>query len=150
MKTVVLYDSVYGNTKTIAEAVASGLPKGTVLATPKSADGAGLAEAELIVLGSPTQAGRPTPGMQAVLDRLQFAPGKAPEIAVFDTRVAMKFAKLFGYAAPRMATQLEKKGCRVRGEAQGFIVKGREGPLLEGEEQRARAWGVALQAGRTG
>jgi flavodoxin len=144
MKAVVLYDSVHGNTRKIAEAIASGLAKGAVLATPGSVDRSSLAGADLIVIGSPTLGGRPTPGMQTLIDGFPVGPGRAPDVAAFDTRLTMKFAKLFGYAAPKMAAQLKEKGCMLRDEPQGFIVKGREGPLADGEEARARAWGRHL------
>ena len=144
MKTVVLYDSVHGNTRKIAEAIASGLPRGVVVATPGSVDQSSLAGADLIIIGSPTLGGRPTPGMQSLIDGLKVGGARTPRVAAFDTRLTMKFAKLFGYAAQKMAAQLKEKGCTLEDEPQGFIVKGRAGPLADGEEARARAWGQHL------
>jgi flavodoxin I len=144
MKTVVLYDSVHGNTKKIAEAIAAGLPRGVVVATPGSVDQSSLAGADLIVIASPTLGGRPTPGMQSLIDGFQVGAAKVPHVATFDTRLSMKFAKLFGYAAQKMAAQLTGKGCTLKDEPQGFIVKGRAGPLADGEEARAKAWGQHL------
>jgi flavodoxin I len=144
MKAMVVYDSVHGNTRKIAEAIASGLPDGVVVATPGTVDTARLAGFDLIVVGSPTQGGRPTPRMQRLIDGLPVSAGKAPAVAAFDTRLSTKFVKLFGYAAQKMAAQLQQKGCALKDQPQGYTVKGREGPLQDGEEDKARAWGQRL------
>ncbi len=61
-------------------------------------------------------------------------------VATFDTRVDMKFAKVFGFAADRLAKELTSNGAKVTVAPEGFIVKGRSGPLAAGEAERARAW----------
>lgn len=47
-------------------------------------------------------------------------------------------------AAPKIAESLERAGYRVLGKPQGFIVKGKPGPLRDGELERAREWGEEL------
>ena len=65
-------------------------------------------------------------------------------VATFDTRMASTFAKLFGYAAVRMARQLAQQGCATLLPPEGFIVWGGKGPLADGELERATAWGKEL------
>jgi hypothetical protein len=51
---------------------------------------------------------------------------------------------LFGTAAPKIARALEKKGGTLAGPPGGFYVTGGEGPLKEGEVERAAAWAQGL------
>jgi hypothetical protein len=55
----------------------------------------------------------------------------------------MRFAKIFGFAAVRMADRLRDKGYTVK-STEGFFVKGRSGPLADGELARATEWGRKL------
>jgi hypothetical protein len=58
------------------------------------------------------------------------------------TPVLAFFVKLAGnaYAAKPIADALKKKGGKLMLTPEGFYVKGMEGPLLEGEIERAAAW----------
>jgi hypothetical protein len=81
--------------------------------------------------------------MSAVQSFLKKAPATAIEginVAAFDTRFASGFAKIFGYAAGRIANPLKKKGGALFVEPKGFIVEGTKGPLKEGELERAASW----------
>ena len=66
-------------------------------------------------------------------------PSKTLKVATFDTRLKMKLTKLFGYAADKMETHFKEKGIMIKGKPEGFIVKGRNGPLSEGELERANS-----------
>ena len=44
------------------------------------------------------------------------------------------------YAAERIAKDLVKKGGRLVAEPEGFIVENKEGPLKQGELERASKW----------
>ena len=48
--------------------------------------------------------------------------------------------KLFGYAAKPIADRLKKKGGELTIPPEGVYVKGTEGPLKEGELERAADW----------
>ena len=48
------------------------------------------------------------------------------------------------YAAPRLAKELEKKGGKLVAEPEGFIVENKEGPLKQGEIERATKWASQL------
>jgi flavodoxin I len=61
-------------------------------------------------------------------------------VAGFDTRLTAKWVRIFGYAGPKIAAALQQKGGTQVGSPGGFFVKGKEGPLVEGEVERAAAW----------
>jgi flavodoxin len=143
MKALVVYDSTWGNTEKIATAIAAGIG-GTRAIRVGSADVKEYEEIDLLVLGSPVLGGRPTESMQKHIKSIPQAVAKKLSVATFDTRVSMKFAKIFGYAAVRMADQLKGEGSKLKSTPQGFIVKGRSGPLAEGELERATKWGEEL------
>lgn len=62
------------------------------------------------------------------------------DIKEVNNGVLTLFAKLFGYAAAPMAAQLVKKGGTPATMPAGYFVNGREGPLKDGELERAAAW----------
>src|SRR5690606_22555353 len=64
--------------------------------------------------------------------------------AAFDTRVAKP--RLPGSAARGAAKRLRRLGVRLAAPAESFYVTGGHGPLVEGEVERARAWGEHLAA----
>ncbi len=144
MKTMVIYDSVYGNTEKIAEAIAGGMGRGTKARRPSAVGADELSSVDLLVVGSPTLGGRPTKAIQGFMDSIPKAVAGKLTIAAFDTRMSMKFAKIFGYAAARIAAKLQESGCTLKSPAEGFIVRGRSGPLADGELERATAWGRGL------
>jgi flavodoxin len=69
---------------------------------------------------------------------------KGKNVAAFDTRIPTKFAKLFGYAADRIAKSLKDNGANLAAPAEGFFVNGKNGPLKDGEEARAATWARGL------
>lgn len=160
MKYLVVYDTAYGNTAKVAEAVRAGFGPEAEARAAGAITPAEAASADLLVVGSPTQGGRPTKNMLDWLSALGTArPGA--RAAAFDTRLTFEktgFAlglliKLVGYAAPRISVALTAKGYTMVGEPQGFIVTGKEGPLADEELERAEAWGKTLsrqQAAATG
>jgi flavodoxin len=139
MKTLVVYDSQYGNTEKIARAIGDAIPEATVihgnLAGPLS-----LESVDLLIVGSPTHGGRPMSSVQMFLNKSPATAIEGVKVASFDTRFASGFAKIFGYAAVRIANALKKKGGSLIVEPEGFIVEGTKGPLREGELERAAAW----------
>ncbi len=143
MKALVVYDSVSGNTEKVAEAIASGIAGGTRAVRANAPDARDLAQVALLVIGSPTQGGRATENVRSFVANLPAVPG-GMKVAAFDTRLKMKFVKLFGFAADRIAGGLKEKGIPSLEGSEGFIVKGRTGPLAEGELERAAAWGRKL------
>jgi flavodoxin I len=144
MKALVVYDSVYGNTEQIAKAVAAGIAGSTQAVRVGAAGVDALRSIDLLVVGSPTLGGRPSRAMQSFIDGIPQPVAKGLQVAAFDTRVAMKFARIFGWAAARMAEKLKASGSSLKAPPEGFIVKGRSGPLTEGEAERAKAWAKGI------
>jgi flavodoxin len=143
MKALVVFDSTWGNTEKIAQAVASGIGGGTKAHRVGAIEAKRLENIDLLVVGSPILGGRPSPAMQGYINSMPEATAKKLRVATFDTRLMMRFVKIFGYAAVRMADQLKDKGCALN-STEGFFVKGRSGPLADGELARASEWGKKL------
>lgn len=143
MKALVVYDSNSGNTEKVALAIAQGVANGTK-ALRADAAGAQLDKIDLLILGSPVLGGRPSSRIQGYMKAIPQATATRLRVATFDTRMASKFAKLFGYAAVRMARELARHGCKPLLPPEGFIVTGGKGPLAHGELERATAWGKEL------
>jgi flavodoxin I len=151
MKYLVVYDTSYGNTAKIAGAIKASLGADAEAREIETLQPGDLANVDLLVVGSPTQGGRPTQSMDAWLRKLPTARKGSP-VAIFDTRLSAGdvavglrlLMNVIGYAAPRITKALVAKGYTPVGEPQGFIVTGKEGPLAGGEIDRARAWGEKL------
>ncbi|KUM42304.1 flavodoxin domain-containing protein [Arthrobacter sp. EpRS71] len=142
MKALVIYDSGFGNTKSIAEAIATGLSSLNAKVLPvgqlRPED---ISSGDLLVVGSPINGWRPTQKTMEALSRLG-SRGLAGVVAAgFDTRV-----KLFihGDAARKITKTLKEAGASTISKPMAFYVKGTEGPLLDGEMSRATAWGEEL------
>ena len=144
MKALIVYDSVYGNTEKIARAIAEAItPSGEVkVVRAGEANPSELASIDLLIVGSPTHAGRPTPAIQNLLNKVPKLQGI--NVAAFDTRIPTKLVRVFGYAAGRIANNLKKKGSTLIASPEGFFVTGGQGPLKEGELERAAAWAKGI------
>lgn len=168
MKIAVVYESLYGNTRHIAEAVADSLSAAGEAALINVRDAAPelLDGLDLLVAGGPTHVhgmssrstrkgaatdaqkkghAKPDVGggpLRDWLDGLSAAPRQ--RAAAFDTRID-KPKLLVGSAAKGIARRLEHAGFAVIGE-ESFLVSGTDGPLLDGEIERARTWGKMLVA----
>lgn len=166
MDAVVVYESMYGNSERVARAVAQGLGERVRVLVLDVDDAAAapdmLPEADLLVAGGPTHAfGMTRPATRA--DAVQRATGDVSRrtrglrewvesmprtadarlAATFDTRVT-KVKPLPGSAARGAAKVLRRAGYRLLTAPASFYVGDVEGPLDEGELERARTWGRAL------
>jgi len=162
MKAIVVYESLWGNTATIARAIAEGIGPQARALTTSDATAAEIAGADIIVAGAPVLGfNLPTDKMREGIRR---SPGRAPappdlshpamhswlealplgrgHSAAFETRVRGPF----GHSAPTISEGLERAGyAPIVGPAE-FIVSGRYGPLRDDEPERARRWGAELAA----
>jgi len=140
MKALVVYDSTYGNTGKIAQAIGEAIAAQVLRVT--EANPSDLKGFDLLIVGSPTHGGRHTPAIQ---DLFKASPAlKGINVAAFDTRHVSKWTILLGYAAPRIARSLKGNGGTLLASPEGFFVLGTEGPLKEGELERAAAWARAV------
>lgn len=162
MKALLIYDSQYGNTAQIAEAIGRGIaeaaqnPAEVAVVEIAKANLQDVSGSDILVVGSPTQKFRPTSPIKQLLKGLPKNALRGVKVAAFDTRlteeeinshgVLTKFVDVFGYAAQPIADGLTKKGGREAAPPAGFYVASAEGPLVEGELARAEAWGRQIAA----
>lgn len=170
MLVVIGYESMYGNTHRIADAVASGFsPEDEVMVTPIADVDLVEREPDLLVVGVPTHAhGLPRPGSRrtaidsathgkdfrdvddsAAVDRgarewlAQLPDRLTTQVAVFDTRFRPP-AWLVGHPARRINRLMARHGARPLVSPESFFVDKHE-QLLPDELERARKWGEALR-----
>lgn len=168
MHIVVVYESMFGNTKEIAAAIADGARESqTAIAVPVGSAGRHLVStADLLVIGAPTHAwslSRPATRAQAatqaarfgshlhlqdgaggigIREWLQQQPELPPRAAVFDTRrdVPVVFS---GRASRGISRLLRTRGIRLVCPAESFLVD-KGNVLVAGELARAVNWGRQL------
>ncbi len=152
MKVLVVYDSQFGNTEKVARAIGEAFesPDEVEVKRISEVNPKSLAGYDLLIVGSPTQRLRPTEAAGKWLKQIPANGLKGLPVAAFDTRLTdeeiekvriLKFVVgIWGYAADPIAKELKKKGGTLSVPPEGFYVTGTEGPLVDGELERARAW----------
>ena len=142
MKALVVYDSAYGNTRSVAEAIAGSLDGLQASSVPVGGfKPEALAAGDLLVVGSPINGWRPTPKITSLLSALGSGSLKGVNAAAFDTRVRMF---IDGDAAKKITHALKAGGADISAEPMPFYVKGSEGPLRDGEIEKAKSWAHSL------
>ena len=169
MKAVIVYESMFGNTRAIAGAIAEGLGAmcDTEVVGVAEAERRTIDDADLLVVGGPTHAwgmsrpstrkGAPSyaskpgsdlvlepgadsgPGVREWMASLGRVDGRA---AAFDTRLRAP-AALTGRASKGIGKELSEHGLELVMSPQSFFVT-KKNHLLAGESERARAWGAQL------
>ena len=141
MNILIIYDSVFGNTSHIAEAIAETL-KGhchVQLTAVDEADRFDLKTMDVLIVGCPTQRHGLTSGIRAYLDKIPRGTLEGLMAAAFDTRYRMS-VWISGSAAWSIGRHLQRCGASLVLPPESFFVVGREGPLEEGERERAEQW----------
>ena len=157
MKMLVVYDSVFGNTEQIVKAIGNALGGAEDVGVVRACDvrPEQLKGLKLLVVGSPTRGFRPTGAVKQVISRIPRGGLEGVKVAAFDTGIASSdiessalrfFVRVFGYAAKPVSDKLRKKGGELIIAPEGFFVKDVEGPLKEGELERAAAWAKKITA----
>lgn len=150
---MVIYDSVFGNTAKVAEAI--GEATGAQVLNVSDAAEADLKGLSVLFVGSPTRGFRPTPAIMSFLNGLGPDALSGVKGAAFDTRFPIDktesgflrfMIRLFGYADAKIAKGMQKAGATLALENEGFGVTGSEGPLIEGELERAQDWARQILA----
>jgi hypothetical protein len=168
MHIVVIYESMFGNTRKVAEAIAGGFrPAHSVLCEPVgSADTKAVSTADLLVIGAPThawslsrpstrqnaaaQAAQPNSTIQlepdakgiGIREWLQKAHTLPKRAAVFDTRRNIN-ALLSGRASRTINHLLRQSGVALVSQPESFLVDA-DNELLPGELERATTWAREL------
>jgi flavodoxin len=144
VRSLVVYESEYGNTEKIARAIAEALGEhGEAYVRPLRSV-ATLAEEEggsldLLTVGAPTQRHGLPSAVKELLDGTPQGALAGVRALAFDTRYE-RARWMTGSAAKEIHKRLRRLGCKMLAEPESFFVEGSEGPLEPGEEDRARAW----------
>lgn len=147
MDILVVYDSQYGNTERIARAIAdTAQAAGQVRLVRIDPDTPPeIGQADVLIVGCPTQGWRPTPAIRTFLETLSSDDVRGIAVACFDTRFP-KPRWLTGSAARVLARQFRAMGAAPVVPPESFFVSGTEGPLVSGELDHAAGWTWALLA----
>jgi flavodoxin len=151
MKAMVVFDSIFGNTEQIAKVIGKVLSFETEVEVLKvnQVKPEQLKGLDLFIVGSPTRAFQPTPAIKKLLGSIPSTGLNNVKVASFDTGISLDdinssighfFINLFGYAAKPIANKLVKKSGNLVADPEGFFVEGSEGPLKQGELERAADW----------
>ena len=170
MRALVVYESMYGNTRVVAGEIADGLRVGYEVTVVPVAEATAelVAGADLLVAGGPTHMhglssassrrmaaeGAAKDGSELRLDPDAGGPGLRDWLkdlghrdglaAAFDTRINA-VAAFTGRASRPIAKLLKRHGYRLVAAPESFVVT-KLNTLIDGESSRARAWGEALAA----
>jgi hypothetical protein len=166
-RAMVVFESMFGNTERVARAVADGLktegvPTKVVEASAAPADLP--LSVELLVVGAPTHAfslSRPKTRIDAVrqgadaakaaiglrewLETVRPATDRPVHVAVYDTRVT-KVRRLPAAAGPSAARLAKRRRFARVDRPVAFLVDDTQGPLVDGEVERATSWGRSMAA----
>jgi flavodoxin len=157
MQTFVIYDSKFGNTEKIAEAIGRGIGTVSEVRVTSTVEATkaleGLASPpDLVLVGGPTQNHGPSAGLRRFVEDLPAALRGLPT-ACFDTRYRGPVL-LMGSAAAGAAKALAKTGAKIVAPSESFFIV-RHGSMAQqtleaGEVTRAEAWGrtIATSSGR--
>jgi flavodoxin len=158
MKVLVVFDSVFGNTQKVAAAIGEGIEEHAVVEVCE----AGAFSLEklqglgFLIVGSPTRGFRPTPRIVNLLKNLPEKSLQGVKVVAFDTRILLSdiksaplrfIVKTGGYAAKPISKMLTEKGGKLILPPEGFFVAGDQGPLKDGELERATRWITAPLSG---
>jgi Flavodoxin len=170
MKVLIVYESMFGNTHVVADAIAHGFGTGndTVVVPVAQAQVGLLDGADLLVVGGPTHVHGMSrantrkgaadvarkPGSGRTLEAGAEGPGlrewfvgqrqDGMRAAAFDTRLEGP-AVFTGRASKGIARLLREHGCTLVARPESFLVT-RDNQLCPGEQERARVWGEKLAA----
>jgi len=157
MKALILFDSLFGNTQKIAEAIGQALHGhfDVEMMAVKNVDTANFRPSGLLILGAPTHRFQPSPPTLEFFEKIPDGCLEGVAIAAFDTRMhldsinnkVLRFVvKTGGFAAKTIGKKMKMKGGRPVVGPAGFEVLDKVGPLLDGELERAKQWARQIAA----
>lgn len=151
MNAIVAHYSRFGNTEKVAREIA-----GEFRSAGHQARVVGIEELpptmegiDMLAMGSPTHRMRLPGDVRDTLDELPDGILRDIPVAVYDTSYRMNWLLSRFTASRRLEKALRKLGGKRVINPETFHVDGREGPLHDGEVERARLWAVEI-LGRSG
>ena len=142
MKSLVIYDTNFGNTKIIAEEIAKNLGDHASVTHIDNVQINQITTTDLLVIGCPIIAWNPTIKTKKLLSEIGKVNLKDLFAAAFDTRIDIA---IHGDACKKMSKRLASAGCSLISEPKYFFVEDKEGPISDGELEKAAAWGHELK-----
>ena len=145
-KAIIIYESKYGNTRLVAEAIAEGMRQVSgveaVVSELKQVDQKTLAEFDAILVGSPNHVGGATMGIRRFIDKLGKLKLEGKYVAAFDTYMGNQYQKVM----KKMEQQISKKapGLKLISPGLSIIVKEMKGPISEGELPKCKDFGAKI------
>jgi menaquinone-dependent protoporphyrinogen IX oxidase len=145
-KTLVVYESKYGNTKRVAESIVEGMKTvpgiEVTLKELKEVDLKQVTSFDAIVIGSPNHIGSATGGVRRFISQLGKLKLAGKRAAVFDTYLAKDFEK----AMKKMEKQISEKvlGLKLVTPGLSIQVEGMKGPITEGEFPKCKDFGIKI------
>jgi flavodoxin len=147
---LVVYHSQFGNTRHVAEAIAGELQAagGVRARSAGQLTAADLQAVDLVVMGTPTHKMNLPEAVRPLFEALPRRVLRGVPVAAFDTSYEMSGLLARFTAAKKVDQKLRKLGGKRLLPPETFHVhRHHEGPLLDGEIDRARDWARALLAG---
>ena len=148
MNTLVIYFSKFGNTHKVAECIRDECktygPARAIDLEDLTLDD--FHNVDLLIMGSPTHRMNLPERVRIRLAELPKGSLRHKAVAVFDTSYKMSAWLNLMTASKKLGRKLKKLGGSRVGRPETFHVMEAEGPLYEGELERARIWvGTILQ-----
>ncbi len=147
MKGIVVYDTSYGNTKTIAETIAETLKESGIevdLFDVKNVKKPSTKDYNFLVLGSPTRFGTMSFAIRGFLGKVKSEEWMNKPFAAFDTENPENMEKKEYSAAEKIAERLREKKMNQLLPVLKAAVLGQKGPLVEGEVDRTKEFARTL------
>jgi len=149
MKGIVVFDTSYGNTKTIAQTISETLRESGIDVDAfhvKEVKKISAKEHDFLVIGSPTRFGTMSFAMKGFLGKVKSEEWANKPFAAFDTENPENIEKKEGSAAEKIAAKLKDKNMNQLLPVLKALVFGMKGPLKDGEIERAKEYARRLAA----
>ncbi|MDO8124975.1 MAG: flavodoxin domain-containing protein [Candidatus Hermodarchaeota archaeon] len=146
IRTIIVYDTKYGNTKLVAEKIMEGVSEvegiETTISDVKDTDPKEAADYDAIVIGSPTHFGGPVRGIKKFIDKLGKLDTKAKWVALFDTYLGEDFEK----SVKKMEKRINEKVPKLKLITSGLSIRvdGMKGPVTDGELPKSKDFGKKI------
>lgn len=148
MSTLIIFDSLFGNTALAARTLAAILPGEITLKKIDDVHAEDLYNNQRLALLTPTHGGRASVKIQNFIKSIPVPAWQGKLVTVLSTGIPASGQNLFlrlvikvlGYAAAPTLASLVKKGAKMMAPPLNLMVAGRQGPLLAGELEKIKAW----------
>jgi menaquinone-dependent protoporphyrinogen IX oxidase len=146
MKILIVYDTLHGNTKKVAELIGEGLK--TIEGNTVSVENVKEIDVEkdetfdAILIGSPNHAASHTKTVNQFIESLPNASLKGNSFAVFDTYMGKDFEKATG----KMEEQITQVMPNMKKLSSGLSIKvgGMKGPIVDEDLPKCKEFGIKL------